>query len=231
MCSCSALMKYLMKINTVEGWLRQSLVKQFKMIDRAAGVMWDCRLHTRMPEKTVSNVLRARKLNWTAIQPSVSMINIEIKKIQSLAAFQNVTLQQARTHKHFCPQDQTQASRVHCTSKACFTNASPFIHTLQRIPLTSRCTFATIFPVKLPQSPWKCLTSPPLPTSLILLRKLYYVAFEIANLVEKQWGWKLMSASCQQFLADYLQMGAEVSPGMPCMWLNMNASQFTYLQI
>lgn len=38
---------------------------RFKRIDCAAGVMWDCRVHTSMPEKTphkaVSSVPRARK--------------------------------------------------------------------------------------------------------------------------------------------------------------------------
>lgn len=125
-------------------------------------------------------------------------------------------------HTPFSLQDQTQ------NSKACFTDASPFTNTVQRILLTSRCTSATIFSIKIFQSSWKCLTSLPLPTSLILLRKLYYVVSEIANLVEKQWGWKLVCASSLQCLTDYLQMGSgwssqpeQISPGMPCIWLNL----------
>lgn len=122
------------------------------------------------------------------------------------------------THTFLSAGEKLKANRVDCASKTCFTNASPFVHTTQD-PAHLQMHFCHHFPSFNP--PKKCLTSLPLPASLILLRKLYYVVSEIANLVEKQWGWKLMCASSLQCLADYLQMGAEVSPGMPCMWLNL----------
>lgn len=172
--------------------------------------MWDCRVLTSMPEKTthkaVSSVLRARKtlqhfrLNGIVIQPSRSMINIGTKqKLNGISNDQN----KPRTYTHLSVR-RIKLKQIESTT--------PPRHVLQlryhRIPLTFRCTSATIFPIKLPQFSWKCLTTVPPPTSSILLRKLYYVVSETANLVEKQWGWKLVCASSLQCLADYLQMGS-----------------------